>query len=419
MTSSDTSIVVGFDNRTAFGGDGITGDFVAWGIQVEERDSATAYTPTTTQPITNYIPVLQTAAAGTARFDHDPVTGESKGLLIEEQRTNLLTYSEQFDNASWAYNLNSVINQNVIVAPDGTLTADKLVETTATALHGVGTAASIFTAGGTYTISVFAKAAERTRLLVAFANDAGDPATFDLANGTVVSTGAGNLGAFINAVGNGWYRCVSVVSPTKANPYPTFILDNGTTNNYTGDGYSGIYIWGAQLEAGAFPTSYIKTTSAQATRNADAASMTGTNFSSWYRQDEGTLYVDANGGPRIVFSNANSGYDNYRSMYLVGNNILGYEGHNGTTSVGTFTLNGSSNVFKFAYAYKQDDFAFTRDGNSPSTDTLGTPALNVDRMGIGIDYGQSATKIYTGYFKKLAYYPARLTNAEITALTEE
>jgi hypothetical protein len=78
-----------------------SGGVFLWGAQLEQRSSVTAYTPTTTQPITNYVPVLLSAANNVARFDHNPVTGESLGLLIEEQRTNLLTYSAQFDNAAW------------------------------------------------------------------------------------------------------------------------------------------------------------------------------------------------------------------------------------------------------------------------------------------------------------------------------
>ena len=69
---------------------------------------------------------------------------------------------------------------------------------------------------------------------------------------------------------------------------------NGTVT-YDGNGTSGIYLWGAQLEEGAFPSSYIPTTTAAATRSADVASITGTAFSGWYRQDEGTFYGEATG----------------------------------------------------------------------------------------------------------------------------
>jgi hypothetical protein len=114
-----------------------TADVFLWGAQIEARSSATAYTATTTQAITNYIPVLQTAASGVARFDNNPTTGESLGLLIEESRTNLFTYSDDFNNASWS-KTNSTVTADTIVSPDGTLTGEKLVETTtATVNHYV------------------------------------------------------------------------------------------------------------------------------------------------------------------------------------------------------------------------------------------------------------------------------------------
>jgi hypothetical protein len=114
------------DNSISYAGDITKGLFI-WGAQFEQRSAVTAYTPTTTQPITNYIPVLQTASANVARFDHNPVTGESLGLLVEEQRTNLLLRSEEFDNAYWLKS-NATITSNTVIAPDGTLTGDKLVE---------------------------------------------------------------------------------------------------------------------------------------------------------------------------------------------------------------------------------------------------------------------------------------------------
>lgn len=101
QTSLDTQIyVASADNTSSYTGDGTSGIFL-WGAQLEARSAPTAYTATTTQPITNYIPVLETASANVARFDHDPVTGESLGLLVEEQRTNLLAYSEQFNG--WGF----------------------------------------------------------------------------------------------------------------------------------------------------------------------------------------------------------------------------------------------------------------------------------------------------------------------------
>jgi hypothetical protein len=273
LADTDGSLIVADDGNGLF----------LWGAQLEQRSAVTAYTPTTTQPITNYIPVLQTASANVARFDHNPVTGESLGLLVEEQRTNLFQRSEEFDNAYWQ-KIRTSITANTIIAPDGALTGDKLVENTDTNSHFL---AKVETTTNTnpLTWSVYAKAGERPNLSFAvreattFTRNAS--ALFDLSAGTVgaVSTAGGTsaASATITAVGNGWYRCTltCTLGGTDTNSQVLWQLNNGVATSYTGDGYSGIYIWGAQLEAGAFPTSYIPTVASQVTRSADSASMTG------------------------------------------------------------------------------------------------------------------------------------------------
>jgi hypothetical protein len=268
------------DNSISYAGDITKGLFI-WGAQFEQGSAVTAYTPTTTQPITNYIPALQTAASGVARFDHDPVTTESLGLLIEEQRTNLLTYSEDFTDGSWVKS-NTTITSNTITAPDGTLTGDKLVETSGAGVRQLYKTPSL--SAVSHSFSAYFKASERYWFKL---NLTGSGAYFDLSTGVIGTIDAG-VTAAMTAVGNGWYRC-SIVRTVSAGTNYTEIqlaLTNGG-GSYTGDGYSGIFIWGAQLEAGAFPTSYIPTVASQVTRAADSASMTGTNFSDWYRADEG------------------------------------------------------------------------------------------------------------------------------------
>ncbi len=143
---------IGTQGFITYTGTGTT--FQIWGAQLEQRSAVTAYTATTTAPITNYIPQLLTAAANVARFEHNPVTRESLGLEIEESRTNLVTYSEQFDNAAWAKS-QLTVTPNVLVAPDGTLSADKIVEdTTASVQHRISSASVSLTSGTAYSFSV-------------------------------------------------------------------------------------------------------------------------------------------------------------------------------------------------------------------------------------------------------------------------
>ena len=217
---------------------------------------------------------------------------QSLGLLIEESRTNLLTYSEEFDNAAWA-KAGATVTANTVVAPDGTLTGDKFVEGMASATPLAYESYS-FTSGTTYTLSLFAKDAGRRYLGVWGGTAFGNGITFfDLQTGTIAYT-SGAVGSSITFVGNGWYRItVTDTAPISASSNVGFQLSNdGTNSSYTGDGTSGIYIWGAQLEAGSFPTSYIKTTSSTVTRAAGSASMTGADFSDWYNVPAGTFILD-------------------------------------------------------------------------------------------------------------------------------
>lgn len=235
--------------------------------------------------------VMKFAPPNVPRIDFDPVTGECKGLLIEEQRTNLLTYSEQFDNAAWlklgAAPYNVTILQNTIVSPDGSLTADKLVERPSSVGAVSHSIYKLYTPpAGAVTLSIFAKAGERSIFRLGSYEGAitSTPlsAVFDLAEGTVKQTSGLTTSAYITSVGNGWYRCVA--SGVSGGNLISWLFNTSVaveSDVYVGDGNSGIYVWGAQLEQGAFPTSYIPTTTAQVTRAADTASMSGANFSSW------------------------------------------------------------------------------------------------------------------------------------------
>jgi hypothetical protein len=360
--------------------------------------------------ITNYIPVLQTAAAGTARFDHDPVTGESKGLLIEEQRTNLFTYSEDFSDSSWN-KVGATVDSNVIISPDGTLTGDKLTETTSTAQHSVqGNSASI-SISTQYAVSVFAKSAGDNRKLAFLGMGLGTNfPIFNLDTGAVEGDTSNWDSVGIYSVGNGWYHCWAVGTAITAYAPIIALYDS------TGDGYSGIYIWGAQVEAGAFPTSYIPTSGSQVTRSKDAASMTGTNFSDWYRQDEGTVYAEAipkisGYSPIIEFDD---GTQNNRILLEGGQDFHHYVVVNASAQVGIDVGATSANTqFALANAYKVNDFAASLNGGTVGTDSSGIlPIVNRVR------FGANAINTYSCTIKKLAYYPTRLTNAELQALTE-
>ena len=397
-----------------------TETILIWGAQVEQRSAVSNYTPTTTATVTNYIPVLETAAIDAPRFDYNPITQAALGLLIEEQRTNLFERSQEFDNAYWTKSQSS-ITANTVIAPDGTLTGDKLIADSTSNFH-TAFRAFAFTSGTTYSFSTFAKAGEYQYITLSAGNTGTFPVrvTFDLVAGVVSSTVAG-VGS-IQPVGNGWFRCVVVgtAAATASTGCNIAVSSTGSYVTYTGNGFNGIYIWGAQLEAGAFPTSYIPTVASQVTRSADAASMTGTNFSSWYNGAEGTAYTEAASlataylGAIVGFSD---GTINNRFS------IRGMTASNQATSLGIdsgvsqWSLAFSSQTTaatKFALGYKLDDIAFVRDAATPLTDASALiPVVNQLRIGAE----GTGTQGYNGHIRQIVYYPRRLTNSDLQTIT--
>ena len=402
--------------------DGVAGLYI-WGAQLEQRSTVTAYTPTTTQAITNYIPVLQTAVAGVPRFDHNPTTFESLGLLVEEQRTNLVTYSSEFDNAAWA-KLNATVTANTIVAPDGTISGDTLTTSGAAVAQRV---AQSPTATGSLSFSVYAKAGSAQFIQILQTTDGNVFGNFDLANG-VVGTKGSSATSTITAVGNGWYRCSVSATLASSNNWGIYITPSASAAYgalYTAT-VANLFIWGAQLEAGSFATSYIPTVASQVTRAADAASMTGTNFSSWYNQAQGSIYAEvttptpasvpapgfmwyATGGSvenRIELRQINSGDASPRITTLFRTNGVTVVNMTVQTTTIGWTSNNIASA-KISLGYQVNDVYLTSDkANAPATDSDATmPSVN------------NVLFSHTGHYKKIAYYPLRLSNTELQALT--
>ena len=387
-----------------------------------QLDPRITFTRASTATYYDAFGVLRTAAVDTARFDNNPATGESLGLLIEEQRTNLVTYSEQFDNAAWT-KYNATVTADATTAPNGTTTADKLVENTATDYHFAQSNTVTPTASTSYTFSCYAKLAERTQICLIFLGAGNGDAgiIFSLTDGSYVSTiNSGITNYNSQSVGNGWYRfSITWTASTTALMYGRVHLSNAGSIFYTGNGTSGIFIWGAQLEAGAFPTSYIPTVASQVTRSADAASMTGANFSSWYRADEGTVYAEtsllglrADGNVAALCQIDDGTTANGMSLrfgtILSGADFYAYVAN--VPQVDTNSFGVTANVSaKYAYVYKLNDYAFTKDAVSPFTDTSATVPV-VNRMLL-------AANLFCGTIKKLAYYPARVPNAQLQGVT--
>jgi hypothetical protein len=195
--------------------------------------------------------------------------------LIQYAPENLLQRSEEFDNAYWyrdagirPFGSGSVANTTQTTDPLGGNTADKLVE-----VSGAVTAASVYLASGSiptssgimHTATIYVKTAGRRYVgLYANAVPTSAGAYFDLQDGVVTLIGANNLQRSITSVGNNWWRLsIAFLTTTNSVGFSVFMSDNGTGPSYTGDGTSGIYIWGAQLERSSTARPYISTTTTE------------------------------------------------------------------------------------------------------------------------------------------------------------
>ena len=379
--------------------------------------------------------LVKTATTNEARFDHNPATGESLGLLVEEARTNLSLRSQELDNAAWTKAASS-ITANAIASPDGTTTADKLVEDSSTANHNIVEATAItYTSGVTYSFSFFVKKAERQTVQILMhpnpfpGTTAQRTAIFNSNTGAFVSVGSAYTNSSVTTLPNGWYR-VSVTSTADATTTGNFTIslcsDDAGTVTYTGDGTSGIYLCGAQLEAGAFATSYIPTTTATVTRAADVASITGSAFTSFYNQTEGTFFVDSNQASLTPASRLVSASDNTGSNRVMLSRGSGSSGNINTSVtnagsaqvsallLGTALAAGTSN--KVAAIYKAADFAGSVNGLAPVTQSTGTVPGSLTQLTIGNGeiLGNSTM---TGTIKRLTYWPVRLANPTLQSIT--
>jgi hypothetical protein len=417
-------------------GDGTSGIFV-WGAQFSNSGSLDPY-------VYNPGAIPSSTAYYGPRFDYDPVTLAPKGLLIEEQRVNLLFRSEEISDVAWLKPNGDTVSANTSVAPNGTTTMDTFVESASTGLHTLVQSTTI-TANTFITASVFLKAAGRSVVKIKLSDSAdinGVTVEVNLTTGAIATAatayGTGSsASATITNFGNGVYRCTLTGTVGTGNTTATLRLRSlvtaGGSETFAGLNAAAFIVWGAQLEVGAFATSYIPTVASTVTRAGDSTTMIGSNFSNWYNQSEGTIIVqfvaitngvNSTGGNSFPFvydidsaAVPTSGHSLILSAgYGPGwNTITAILGVAQATLAGSMTL-GNANVRKIAYAYRTNDFAASANGGAATIDTLGDLPTN-DRMSIGIQNASVGVNNFTGYMQRITYYPTRLTDAQHQALT--
>jgi hypothetical protein len=408
-TDTDGRVLLYLDNGTTitYTGDGASGLFI-WGAQLEQASTVGEYVKTTS------------SLSGAPRFDHTPVTGESLGLLVEEARTNFLLRSEEFNDASWSKN-NGTISSNLSSAPNGLNTADAFIPDAITGLTYLQQQPAPLSAGSVYTFSIFLKASGYSWVFLDAFDGTNNRTWFDLSNGTIGTVTAGNTST-ITSYGNGWYRCTltRTAALTTVN-YAIAVVTGNNFQNITANGTSGILLWGAQVEAGAFATSYIPTASLAVTRNEDVVSIVGANFRRWYRQAEGAFYAEAcpllEASVSSIILSASNGTSTDR--HTITRNLTSSNARIFSNVAGVIQVQSDLGVWtgkgRIAYGYAADNFAGSLNGASPAVDTAGSVPI-VSDLYIG-RRSDATTNMINGTVSRIAYFDRRLPNATLQAIT--
>ena len=387
ITPATTAIIriAYYNSATSNGTDG----FLLWGAQLEQSTTVGEYVKTTS--------TINSAP----RFDHDPTTGESLGLLVEESRTNLLLRSEEFDQSPWAKS--SVTVAGGYLAPNGSNTAYKVTSGGAN-VGNIYQDPSLGALASGYRRSIWAKVESGTATVSILGRH-------DATNNIVTLT-------------QEWQRFdLEITDGTFLEFFYAVDFRDVTTTA------TEVFVWGAQLEAGSFPTSYIPTEGSTVTRAADVASISGSNFSSWFDVTQGAMYLDFLAG---YDREATNNWNFASASDGTANNVLGLRsGSGGTTrrhiymrSIAAGSAEGDAvgqlNVaintrYKIAGAYAVDNFACISNGESVETDTSGALPTGLDQFTIG---GGAGGQIPTGRYSRLTYFSQRLSNSTLQSITQ-
>jgi len=419
---SDASVTV-TDNQ---------GFIYLWGVQLEQLDAngPTPINQTTTQIHRAYAPTLKSVAtAGQPRFEYDPASdGQSvaKGILIEGSATNLATYSSDITQSFFsAYQSNR--DSNVAIAPDGTLTADLLRDDSSSPNTDHSLYWTYSSGGATpQTISFYAKAAGRTHVKLRFSVTSdgvfpGDDVYFDVENGAVGTTDS-DITASVENCGNGWFRCIATrtAQASGVGQITLYLANANGSFTYSGDSYSGVLLWGIQIEANAsFASSLISSNGSATTRAAESLSVAMADVG--VSQGPVSAVVEGSAGsgstPHLI-SLSDGTTVNRWAIYrdsLTADTSTDYRlfVRTDNSSVVSKVVSGSASATKFAMRIDTDNFAVCADGGTVETDTAGVAPVTTT-IHIADDYngGNQAN----GHIKRLALY-GDLSDTNLQALT--
>lgn len=373
----------------------------------------------------NSFGVLTSAAINAARFNYayNGTSWVSRGLLVEEQRTNTIRSSEAFGNADWAVNSTGglTVTANSTVAPDGTTTADTIAG--APAVGGAWIRAyPVSVTAGSYTFSVFIKKTVGATVfpIIYCYSSAGDFGIFVNTNtGQLVNYVAGVTGKLATDCGTYWRIQLSGTISSSVN-LSCYIYPSGTNDmaNFSASLTGSQIYWGAQLEAGSFATSYIPNSgSISTTRSADVCQITGSDFSGFWNATEGAIAAEGDSpasGTRPISSADDNTANESVILFTSGTDpkFSVTDGGVSQADIDAGSISANTN-FKLSSALKANDFSASVGGAAAITDASGT-VPSVDRLRIGAN---QAGNYLNGHIARWRYYPVRLPNATLQVLS--
>jgi len=356
---------------------------------------------------TNSSGLLESMGSGVPRLSY--MYGSCPALLLEPQRTNLLLRSEEFDNSDWI-KVATTITSNTTTAPNGTTTADKIIPSATSSSHSIYQTIGVI--GDTRTMSCYVKKVDYRYVTLQYGT-ASSRFDFD----TLTFNGGTNTG--YDVLTNGWYRIYATLTATVNARATITIPDNAGNISYVGDGTSGTFIWGAQLEAGAYPTTYIPTTTASATRIADSFSRNNIYTNGLISASGGTWFVELRGNVPLLRDNAGQIFIGNATDIFSSTHIFAIGNFNDLTSrLKIFYKNGSGFIDLYTTTTNTVKIAIKWNGATADIFVNGTKVNSA----ISFSLTNMNNLIANGglnptFIQQMALYPTPLSDTDCTTLT--
>jgi len=371
--------------------------------------------------------LVKYASNNVPRFDHDPTTGESLGLLIEESRTNLVEYGDF--TTGWTEYGGTATSTTATTAPDGTFTAKKITSKGDQSTAGIYDSIQ-YSANTTYTHTTWLKAGTVTIAGITV-NSGGKWAssnypyiTVNLSTGAV--TASGGVSAKATAYPNGWYKLEATGTFAGNTQVDAIWVHSQTGSSMSGDTSSYYYAWGPQAEQGTFATSYIPTSGTAVTRAADTATIKGTNFSSWYNKNEGTVYSQFKnipfGGGMYYFGPGGSPrwYTRYELTNGISTQAWDGSGGSGLVNIVVPGVSNNETIADLKHVLSIDNISQQHVGSANGSAVVtGTWDDISDVSTLTLGRRVDTNSYLNGHISCFKYYNKRLPNAQLQGLTQQ